>query len=267
MQTTLEYLTAGIIVLLILGATTTYASNLIYDRVRTLEAEAGLKRVDIILEILLHSPGRPPDWGEQIEKPEAIGLALENTFEPYQLDPKKVRRLKEGEGGYLSPYEIRELLGLDPAYYLSLEIKPIYDIQIEQINSTRFSVTVRNLWGAPVSNANVTAALGDISLEEVNYTTIFQLISHDLRGVYYAHNITDRLGLCTLRFQGNGTSLLLCVGHLGLLSFASWPSEADGIISHIESSMGSISGYEAESSFRLVQIAGLSYVIRLMIWR
>lgn len=267
MQTALEYLTAGIIVLLILGATTSYASNLIYDRVRTIEAEAGLERGDIILEVLLLSPGRPLDWGEKIDKPEAIGLALENALEPYQLDLSKVRRLREGEEGYLSPYEIRELLGIDPAYYLSIEIEPIYDIQIEQVNLTQFRVAVKNRWGTPVSNANVTAAFGEMPLEEVNYTTIFQLLNHELRRVYYAQNTTDRLGECTLSFEGNGTSLLISVGHLGLLSFASWPSEAARIVSKIESSMGSFSGYEDESSYRLVQIGGLSYVFRLMIWR
>ncbi|RJS86814.1 hypothetical protein CW701_01650, partial [Candidatus Bathyarchaeota archaeon] len=134
MQTTLEYLTAGVIVLLILGTTTTYASNLIYDRIRTLEAETRLERVDRILEILLLSPGRPPDWGEGVERPQALGLAMENALKPYQLDPLKVRRLREGENGYLSPYEIRELLGIDPAYYISIEIRPIYEVEIEQLS-------------------------------------------------------------------------------------------------------------------------------------
>jgi len=267
MQTTIEYLTAGIIVVLILGATTNYTSNLIYDRVRSLEAETGLERVDRILEVLLLSPGRPPDWGEETGKPEAMGLALENALKYYQLDPRKVARLREGEEGYLSPYEIRELLGMDPSYYLSIEIRPTYNIEIQQLNSTHFLVEVRNLWGSPVSNANVTAALGDISLETVNYTTISLLLSGGLGGVHYAYNITDKLGRCTLNFDGGGGVLLLCVGHLSLLSFASWPSEAEGVIAHVESSMGSISGYEAETSYRLVEIGGLSYIFRLTIWR
>jgi len=267
MQTTLEYLTAGIIVLLILGATTSYASNLIYDKVRTLEAEAGLERVDRMLEILLLSPGRPPDWGGGVEKPQALGLALENAIKPYQLDPEKVMRLREGETGHLSPYEVRDLLGLDPAYYLSIEIKPTYNVEIQQLAANRFRVEVRDLWGTPVINANVTAALGDIPLEMVNYTTVSQLLSGDLKGVEYAQNVTDRSGRCILNFQSEGSVLLLCVGHLGLLSFASWPGEAEGIVGYLSSSMGSISGYEAESTYRLVDIGGLSYVFRLMIWR
>ncbi len=267
MQTTLEYLTAGIIVLLILGTTTSYASNLIYDKVRTLEAETGLERVDQIIEILLLSPGRPPDWGEGVDKPEALGLALENALKSYQLDPLKVRRLREGENGYLSPYDIRELLGIDPAYYISIEIKPTYGVEIEQLSQGRFKVYVRDPWGTPVINANVTAVLGDLALETVNYTTITQILSGDLRGVEYAYNVTDRFGVCTLNFQGDGGVLLLCVGHLGLISFASWPEEAEGIIGHLTSSMGSLSGYEAESTYRLVDIGGLSYLFRLTIWR
>ena len=267
MQTTLEYLTAGVIVLLILGTTTTYASNLIYDRIRTLEAETRLERVDRILEILLLSPGRPPDWGEGVERPQALGLAMENALKPYQLDPLKVRRLREGENGYLSPYEIRDLLGIDPAYYISIEIRPIYEVEIEQLSPDRFRVSVSDPWGTPVINANVTAVLGDIPLEAVNYTTVSQLLSGDLRGVEYAYNVTDQFGVCTLKFQGDGDALLLCVGHLGLLSLASWPGEAEGIIGHLTSSMGSVSGYESESTYRLVEIGGLSYLFRLTIWR
>jgi hypothetical protein len=160
MHVSIEYVFAGITVFLILGVTSQYATNIVYNSASLIEKEGAAERADKIIDMLLLSPGSPQGWGEQLDEPRTMGLAVENAIKLYKLDASKVKRLSSNATNYIPPYRVRDLLGLSTYTYISLRIYPLFNITITKITEESFSVKVLNQWNAPVSNINISASSG-----------------------------------------------------------------------------------------------------------
>ncbi len=156
METSIEYISAGIVLCLILGVTAGFTNNMVSDRVARIEQTSDLKIADKIIDSLLLSQGNPTNWGQSIDPPTSMGLALGNAVQPYQLDRQKVSCLSNTSDNYIPASDVRDLLGLSQNYYLSIEIYPIYGVNIQSISNQKFLITVTNQWNVPVSTVNVT---------------------------------------------------------------------------------------------------------------
>lgn len=269
MNASIEYISAGIIIALILGTTAQYTMNMVYNRISLIEQQsAGVNKVDKINDLLLLSPGCPMDWGGSCNEPEAMGLALQNSIRLYQLDADKVRRLRSDNPNYIPPGRVRGLLGLSPYYYTAIRVYPLFNITVTQLSEERFSVEVVNQWGRPVSNVNVTAAYVNVPMVEIDKANITSFMDLSLDGAVYAFNLTNALGTCTVNFPGTGSreSLLVMASQLSVKCLTTWPTLSERIVGTIESSMGSVSGFNAETVYRNVEIEGLNYIVRFTLW-
>lgn len=268
MHASIEYISAGIIISLILGATAQYTTNMVYDRINLIEQNVGVEKADKINDLLLLSSGCPVDWGGAYDEPDAMGLALDNSLQLYQLDADKVRRLSGESPNYIPPARVRDLLGLSAYYYTSIKVFPLFNMTVTQLSEEMFSVKVVNQWELPVSNVNVTAAYVNVSIGEVTATNITSFMDLSLDDAFYAFNMTNALGTCTLNFAGAGAqeTLLVMASQLSVKCLTTWPTLSDHIIGNIESSMGSVSGFNMETVYRNVDIAGLNYIVRFTLW-
>jgi hypothetical protein len=187
----------------------------------------------------------------------------------YQLDASKVGRLASGTTNSISPYRVRDLLGLSAEYYISIKIFPLLNMSFEKISDELFSVKLSNQWGVSVSNINVTAAYTNTCVSNITAADITSFMDNALQNATYASNMTNALGTCTLNFQGAGarSSLLVMAGRYSIKCLTSWPTLSEYILVEVESSMGSPSNFEVETTYRNVEINGLSYVARLTMWR
>lgn len=266
MESTIEYISAGIIISLILGLTIHFSSNMVDVKVNAIEQKTGFEIAGNVIDTLLLSPGRPNNWGDSPELPSSMGLALDDAIKLYQLDPSKVRRLSNESENYIPPYMVRDLLGLSACYYISIRIMPIYTISISNITEEIFSVSVTNQWGSPVSNANITAAY--VNLEEISINEVVSFLKGDLEDAAYAYNVTSSSGNCILNFSGVGSRRMLMVqaDQLNIKSFATWPIPSNTIITNIQSSMGIPSSFPVEVASRNVEIGFFKYVVILTIW-
>jgi len=241
---------------------------MVYDRIKLIELDAGVEKADKIIDMMLLSTGRPVDWGGMIEEPETMGLALENSIELYQLDPDKVHRLSSDSTSYISPGRVRDLLGLSAYYYTAIRVYPIFNITVTQLSAEKFHIKVFSQWKLPVSNVNITAAYLNVPIDEVNKANITSFMDISLDDAFYAYNMTNTLGTCTLNFTGAGTreTLLVMASQLSVKSLTTWPTLSEHIIGVIESSMGSVSGFNTETVYRNVEIDGLNYFVRFTLW-
>ena len=267
MHASIEYISAGAIVFLILGFTGQYTANMVNDHISLIEKNAGVKKADNIIYTLLLSPGQPLDWGLSYDEPELLGLAFENAVKLYQLDKYKVRRLSSNSSNYIPPGRIRDLLGLSAYYYISIRIFPIFNITVTEVDAERVSVRLINQWRIPVSNVNITAVYLDTPVENVSYSDITSFMDLSLEAEY-TFNVTNALGTCTLNRPGVSVDgcLLILANQLGIKSMTTWPNLSQHIIGAIETSMGSVSGYNAEVVYRNVEIEDLDYVVRFTLW-
>jgi hypothetical protein len=268
MHTTIEYISAGVIMVLILGTTSQYTTNMVFDRINLIEQSAGVEKANKINDLLLLSPGKPVDWGDSIDEPEMIGLAIENSIKLYQLDSKKVKRLSEDFPNHISPSRVRDLLGLSAYYYTSINVYPLFNITVTQLSEEVFSVEVTNQWKRPISNVNITAAYLNVSIGEVTKSNITSFMDLGLDDAIYAFNMTNALGTCTLNFMGAGSqeTLLIMASQLSAKCLTTWPTISEHIIGTIESSMGSVSGFNMETVYRNVEIDELNYIVRFTLW-
>jgi len=267
LHASIEYISAGVIVFLILGFTGQYTASMVNDHISLIEKNAGVKKADNIIYTLLLSPGQPLDWGLSYDEPELLGLAFENAVKLYQLDKYKVRRLSSNSSNYIPPGRIRDLLGLSAYYYISIRIYPIFNIIVGDDVEERVNVTLVNQWGIPVSNINVTAAYLDTPVENVSYSDITSFMDLSLE-TDYAFNVTDALGTCTLNCAGVSEEgcLLILASQLGVKSMITWPKLSEHVIGTIESTMGSVSGFNTELVYRNVEIENLDYIVKFTLW-
>ena len=267
MHACLEYISAGAIIFLIMGFTGQYTTAMVSDHISLIEKNAGVKKADSIIYTLLLSPGQPLDWGHATEEPELLGLALENAVKLYQLDKYKVRRLSDDSPNYISPGRIRDLLGLSAYYYIAIRIYPIFNITVTGIDEDWISIRLVNQWRTPVSNINITAAYLDTPVENVSYSDITSFMDLSFE-TDFAFNVTDALGTCTLNCAGVSEEgcLLILATQLGVKSLTTWPNLSEHVIGTIESTMGSVSGFNTEVVQKNVEIEDLDYIVRLTLW-
>lgn len=266
MDTAFEYLSAGIILSLILGVTTVFSNNMTSVKLNSIEQSSSFSIADKMVDFLLLSSGTPNNWGRTLDNPQTIGLALENAVKPYQLDRSKVKRLSNTSDAYIAPYEVRDLLGLSPNYYIKVEIYPMYNILIEQNTPEKFTVTVTNQWNVPVSALNVTGAY--TTIENVNATEITSFINGDLTNAVTQSKLTNVAGHCTLDYSDTGAkrTLIVMVNQLNVKSLAIWPESSPDLIGTINSSMGDSSDFNVEMVYRTVEINGMNYICRFTLW-
>jgi len=266
MHVSIEYIFAGITVFLILGVTSQYATNIVHNSASLIEKEGAAERADKIIDMLLLSPGSPQGWGEQLDEPRTMGLAVENAIKLYKLDASKVKRLSSNATNYIPPYRVRDLLGLSTYTYISLKIYPLFNISITKITEESFSVKVLNQWNAPVSNINITAAYSDIT--DLTKEDISSFMDNTLENASYTSNNTDLLGTSTLSFPGIGTqpTLIVLASALDVKSLAIWPQGNSPLVGVLEASMGTSSAYSTDIVSRSVDIDGLNYIARLAVW-
>jgi hypothetical protein len=260
-----EYLSAGIILFLILGFTSQYATNMIYDKINLIEKNAGFEKADKIIDMILLSPGKPENWSMSAGDPDSLGLSLADAVKSYQLDSGKVIRLSDMSDKYIPPYRVRDLIGLSTYYYISLEIFPLFNISVTN-SSNIFSVKILNQWNIPVSNVNITAAYSNI--ENITSNDIVLFMDNNLRDAVYQYNMTDALGTCELNFSsvGGRKSLIILASQMDVKSATTWPTLSKDLIGTIVSSMGTSSNYNVETVYKNVEINGLSYIVRFSIW-
>jgi hypothetical protein len=265
----MEYITSGVIIFLILGVSGQYASNMVFDRMNNVENNARIGKAEKIIDLLILSPGEPPNWGDAFGEPGTLGLSLENAVKINQLDEKKVRRLDLEDPNYIPPGRVRDLLGVRPNYYISIRIMPIFNITIQEVSQDIFSIKVYNQWSQPVSNVDITAAYSTSTVADLKEKHIASFLDGTLEDAVYTNGMTDSLGSCTVDFTASGPrpTLLVSARQISARSMTTWPTSTENVIGTIESSMGTISGYETETVYRNVEIGELNYIIRFTMWR
>ena len=266
METSLEYISAGVILALILGITGQYSTNMVNDRIINIEQTSGLQLADKIIDTILLTPGTPSNWGNSIDPPDSIGFALENAIKPYQLDKLKINSLYNDSNNYLPAYELRDRIGLSKNYYISLEIYPIYSISIENITSEIFKITVTNQWGIPVSTAKIKGAYTDYT--SINSTEVYAFINGNLQKSVFRETMTDINGNCILNFSGSGekASLLVLCDQLSVKSVNTWQNISSDIIKKVITSVGIDEGFNVEIVYRSIEIDGLNYFCKFKMW-
>jgi len=268
MDAVIEYISAGLIICLVLGFAGQYAASMTFDKLSLIERDTTMGKADRVIDMLLLSTGQPADWGRinYYGEPEVLGLAIENSVKLYQLDPGKVRKLDVSSPEYIPPGRLRDLLGLSSSYYMAFKIFPFFNMTITpQVDNSTFSVTVRNQWGVPVANVRVMGACLNVSTTDIGTDKIAQFLDKSLEA-HYATSYTNIQGECLLSFAAPGSSIIVVSNQLNMESVKTWPSLSPAIVGVIESSMGTVSGYNAETVSRNVYIEGLDYVARLVLW-
>jgi hypothetical protein len=277
MNTSLEYIAAGIIMCIILGMTGRYTTNMVYDKMNLIESDQGLEKAGKILDLILLTEGDPPTWDDSTDDPNIMGFAPLNNIKMYKLDKDKLNRLIPTTPGYISPGRLRQLMGLSADYYISLKIYPLHNITITKKDQDVFEAEFINQWGTPISNVNVTAAyLNDTQVEDLTEDEIDAFLDLDLPATYDSE-FTNSIGVANIRLTGasnNGCLIIYseqltcrCLFLLNVNEYEVSFADTTLAINTIESSMGSVSGYNAEVVNRNVEIDGFDYNVRFTLWR
>ncbi len=262
-----EYVLAGITVLLILLATEINMYTIMSQEMTRMEQERGYTVAEKILDMILLSPGDPEDWGNYPSDPSSFGLAAQNSLQAYVLDANKVIRLSINSSGYLSPGKVRSLLGLSRGYQFSLNIMPIFKIDISSEGGGNFTVTVTNYKGLPAPNVNVTG---------------YYIPQSWAPSVEYTHQskVTGFDGRCALWFNSEPDHVLVvCANQLEVKATETDPEglyfrvEGDSVVKSdtplvpaINYSTGSPFGMKRESVSRYAEIEGLTYYAEFSLW-
>jgi hypothetical protein len=276
MNTSLEYIAAGIIMCMILGMTGRYTTNMVYDKINLIDSDQGLEKAGKILDLILLTEGEPSNWDESPDDPGMLGFAPTNTIKMYKLDKEKVRRLIPTTPGYISPVKLRELIGLSSEYYISFKIYPLLNLSIIRDSPETFTLVFKNQWGTPVSNVNVTVAYIDGSqVEDLTEDDIDAFLDLDLAATYDS-GLTNSIGKVQMDMPGaenNGCFMIYteqitcrCLYLLNVNNYEISLPDTPLVINTIESSMGSVSGYNTEVVTRNVKIDGFDYNLRFTLW-
>ncbi|MEM2092064.1 MAG: hypothetical protein QXR59_02110 [Candidatus Bathyarchaeia archaeon] len=267
MHVNYEYIMAGIILLLIFSVTGANIMSVVTHRLSRMEQETEYPLAERLLDMILLSPGYPPDWGIRSEDPLAFGLASTNALRDYVLDISKVYRLIEDSPNHIPPSVARKLMGLSSRYNFNLRIMPVFQIEIVNISST-YRITVTNYRGFRIPNVNVTVFYVNRSLSTSS--------------LFYsqASVLTNTSGECTVTFDPKPNHVLLVyINHLEVKAAKSYPPglklrveggcivECDyPVIESITYATGVYSSAYIETASRYVEIEGTTYYVRLDVW-
>lgn len=227
MHITLDYLVAGLVIIIIL----TFAATSIFPftsvTLQHVQEEQLNPLAERLLDKVILTPGEPLDWWDIYSYNETnitgfgLGYFREGAVDPYVLDPGKVSRLTDTPF-QLSPRTFAKILGLtwdgDPdhlKYSFKLRIIPALNITITpdedsmlEINIagggvdrvyTAFNISVKSYDGYPASNAKVkaiylaSAVKGGLDNEDVDYNLVTEEVIADWRGECYV-DFTDDVG-------------------------------------------------------------------------
>ncbi|QOJ79467.1 hypothetical protein IG193_03125 [Infirmifilum lucidum] len=215
METVLEYITVGLlIIVLVIAANQMMSASL--GTVVTVREEQLYTVAQRIMDKILLTPGYPADWGTNItvsaDDMQDFGLALNGTRAPYIVDPDKVMRLANlstlPNPLLLNSSRLADLLGLRGTYGFRLVMKPmiVHDIQpldwyqpkgSSQNFAVKFRVRVANWYGLGLPNANVTGIYVIVKVDPGAGGTGPQL---EEKKIFTKSNVTGALGETILDF-------------------------------------------------------------------
>ncbi|MEM2110815.1 MAG: hypothetical protein QXX08_02935 [Candidatus Bathyarchaeia archaeon] len=273
MHVNYEYIAAGIILLLILSISEMNIFTIMRYQLAKMEQETEYPTAERILDMLLLSPGYPPNWGNQSDNPDSLGLAAQNAFRAYVLDISKVARLMENSSYYIAPVTARQLMGLSSNYHFNLTITPVFTISIVNASSEshmEYNITIRDYKGFLSSNVNVTG-----------FYVPNSLVGNETYNS--ASAVTDPTGSCILKFTNTlpspNYSLVVCANHLGVKTVQTYPTalnvRVEGgcvlssefpMIQTINYATGSVFSMTTESVSRYVEIEGVTYYVKFDLW-
>ncbi len=263
-----EYVLAGFMMFVMLVALHSNLQTLISDTT-ALAIQEDYNMAESLIDMVLLSPGNPPNWSST--DPVLFGLAAQETIDTYVLDSKKVIRLDENYNGslYISPGELRSLLGLTSGINIIIRITPIFPINIKPQGNGKYGITVTNHRGVPLANVNVTG-----------YYVPESLGSSGER--FQEQAITGIDGSCTLDFGQERTDyvLVVCADLIGVKTMRTDPPylavRVEGgqviqsdvpLIASINYTSGSFYGLNTDWAARYVEIDGFTYYFELEVWR
>jgi len=264
-----EYILAGLMMFVMLVALHSNLQNLIYNNT-ALAMQEDYNMAESLIDMVLSSPGNPPNWSST--NPTLFGLAAEETINTYVLDSRKVIRLDENYNSstYISPGELRSLLGLTSGINIIIRITPIFPIDIQPLGNGEYGITVTNHRGVPLANVNVTGYYLNESLGSISER-------------YQNQSVTWMDGSCTLDFSSVYDPeyiLVVCANLVGVETMQTYPSylavRVEGgqviqsevpLISTINYTSGSFYGLDTDWAARYVEIDGFTFYFELEIWR
>ena len=276
MNSCLEYIVAGTLICLILGISGNYTTDMVYDKINLVEINQESEKAAKILDLMLLSDGKPPNWDEYPQDPDILGFSQTNSIKMYNLDKDKIIRLQYTSPSYISPNRIKELIGLGPEYYIAIKIFPLLNITMTRETQDSFKVQFFNQWNTPASNVNVTVAyLNHCQAADITQEELQLFLDLELDGLYDSE-LSNSIGISTLYLTGaeelgcmlinskqlTGNCLFIADINNTNISFNNSPH----IIYQIESSMGSVSGYNSEIITRTVKIDGFDYIFSFTLW-
>ena len=277
MNSSIEYISAGLILCLVLGFTSKYTSDMVDDRISMVQKNQGITKVEKILDMLVLTEGSPRDWDNYPANPDVLGLASTSSSKMYQLSREKVLRLSSDSSFYISATEVRNLIGLSTNYFLSIRIQPLLNVSIERLSMVDYRITAYNQWQSPVPNVEITALYNsNQTISSLSESDIQAFLNDNIEesNVFYAQ--TNSLGLATLNLSSISLPgcILVKAEELTSSCVSCWDLNATHIssvksqyiVSEIESTMGSVSGYNTETVYRNVEIDDLNYLIRFTLW-
>jgi hypothetical protein len=265
-----EYILAGFMMFIMLVALNTNLQYLIFDTT-ALMTEEDYNMSESLIDMILLSPGTPANWGSNSTTPILFGLASQASTKTYVLDPEKVIRLDENhtEYPYISPGELRSLLGLTSDINLIIRITPIFPIEIQSLGNGKYKIIVTNHKGMPLANVNVTGYYVPESLGSSNKTL-------------QQYSVTGIDGSCILDFGGEKSDyvLVVCADLVGVKTMQTDPPylkvRVEGgqviqsevpLITSLNYTSGSFYGLNTDSAARYVEIDGFTYYFELEVWR
>lgn len=219
-------------------------------------------------DLILMSPGDPPDWGDSTEKPILFGLASYKTTEMYDLDAKKVFRLHRGSSSYISSGELRSILHLSSSYGFAIRIRPLLSLGISSPRDGFYSVAVTDRTGRSTANVNVTGYY------------VHESLSSDYERRSYS-NVTGVSGECSLEFQPEtGYVLVVCADLLGAKTMRTYPADLNmmveggrviesdvPLVSWLDYTSGSFVGLtHSDKTSRIVRIEGFYFYFEFEVW-
>jgi len=259
-----EYILAGFMMFVMLVVLNANLQYLISDAT-VLMKEEDYNIAESLIDMILLSPGIPANWSSTT--PFLFGLASQESTKTYVLDPKKVIRLDENHTDYpwISPGELRSLLGLTSDIILVIRITPIFPIDI-QPQENQYKIIVTNHRGIPLANVNITGYYVSESLGPKG--------DED-----QAQAITGMDGSCTMD-KKTGYDLIVCADLIGVKTMQTDPPylsvRVEGgrvvqsevpLITSLNYTPGSFSGLNTDRAARYVEIDGFTYYFELEVWR
>jgi hypothetical protein len=271
-----EYILAGIVILIILSVAEMNIFSVMTLQLTKMQQENENPVADRILDMILLSPGYPPNWGNQsTDQITSLGFAVQDALSSYELDISKVRRLNESVGPdmYIYPAKARQLMGLSEKYNFNLTMIPVFNINIVNASLTgqaKYLITIKDYKGFLVPNVNVTG---------------FYVPNSFTNGEIFpsTYAITGTDGTCVLTFSPlSNYSLVVYANQLGVNAIQTYPPNLWGgrvqveggcvmesdfpIIQAIHCYTGSTSGKTSETASRYAEIQGVTYYVKFDLW-